>query len=529
MLIVRTGGERSGRSTKRVSNLKFCSTRAGRRRRAPPMADQRRETGDRAHGHAAAAVSLQTVVDANERCLCATIVLAERHDTSGADAVMRETRSGVYSRARSRSWSTPARVPRDVVVVLQSVLEHDVASCRGRAPRRCRDRSGDPARRTARRVLVNWIDRDDACRARGLEDERPHVRVRRERVRTREEHEHDLNLFRIGADVRDGRIPTCGRVEQIVHRVGQELHLPTTTTPTTCTCTCTCTCTYYWKKKKKKKKKKQQHFFFFGIALAARPSARRVHEPRGLTSSYSLGECHEAPGFRRRCARGCSRMLEVGERQKDTTPPAMAPAPSAAATDTGMKMDSSKMMMDSIEEGHDQEEAVSVLPRRTSGRGLTVAPFCLSYEISNVPRVVRPTTGTRRARRSPAGLTAPNRTRPAPGSTRTDCRGRPSTAYLLGHDAHLAAGRHAHDRADHAHHAARHGHGQIHEANAPSHAVGAELEEATHGHVKIVGEIVGASRRDVARRCAHRAVGHVRRVHHRKDRRAAADERRDSP
>jgi hypothetical protein len=31
---------------------------------------------------------------------------------------------------------------------------------------------------------------------------------------------------------------------------------------------------------------------------------------------------------------------------KDTTPPAMAPAPSAAATDTGMKMDSSKMNMD---------------------------------------------------------------------------------------------------------------------------------------------------------------------------------------
>lgn len=29
---------------------------------------------------------------------------------------------------------------------------------------------------------------------------------------------------------------------------------------------------------------------------------------------------------------------------KDTTPPAMAPAPAAAAPDTGMKMDSSKMM-----------------------------------------------------------------------------------------------------------------------------------------------------------------------------------------
>lgn len=32
---------------------------------------------------------------------------------------------------------------------------------------------------------------------------------------------------------------------------------------------------------------------------------------------------------------------------KDTTPPAMAPAPSAAATDTGMKMDTTnKMAMD---------------------------------------------------------------------------------------------------------------------------------------------------------------------------------------
>jgi len=31
---------------------------------------------------------------------------------------------------------------------------------------------------------------------------------------------------------------------------------------------------------------------------------------------------------------------------KDTTPPAMAPAPSAAPADTGMKMDSSKMNMD---------------------------------------------------------------------------------------------------------------------------------------------------------------------------------------
>src|ERR1051325_7824581 len=35
------------------------------------------------------------------------------------------------------------------------------------------------------------------------------------------------------------------------------------------------------------------------------------------------------------------------EANKDTTPPAMAPAPSAAATDTGMKMDTSnKMNMD---------------------------------------------------------------------------------------------------------------------------------------------------------------------------------------
>jgi len=34
------------------------------------------------------------------------------------------------------------------------------------------------------------------------------------------------------------------------------------------------------------------------------------------------------------------------EANKDTTPPAMAPAPSAAATDTGMKMDSTKMSMD---------------------------------------------------------------------------------------------------------------------------------------------------------------------------------------
>ena len=34
------------------------------------------------------------------------------------------------------------------------------------------------------------------------------------------------------------------------------------------------------------------------------------------------------------------------EATKDTTPPAMAPAPSAAPADTGMKMDSSKMNMD---------------------------------------------------------------------------------------------------------------------------------------------------------------------------------------
>ena len=81
MLIVRTGGERSGRSSACLLNWKFalvesCTPPPG----AAPVAGERGQAGDGAHGHAAAGVALQAVVDADERGLRAAVSLAKRDD-----------------------------------------------------------------------------------------------------------------------------------------------------------------------------------------------------------------------------------------------------------------------------------------------------------------------------------------------------------------------------------------------------------------------------------------------------------------
>ena len=142
MLIVRTGGERSGRSSARLSNWKFaldesCTPPPG----TSPVTRQRRQTRDRAHGHSAAGVSLQTVVDANERGLRAAVPFAERDDRLGgnagdrADALRRVLASTLAQlldadrvlRRCSRRPRVRARTAR--------------ASCRARAPRRCRGES----------------------------------------------------------------------------------------------------------------------------------------------------------------------------------------------------------------------------------------------------------------------------------------------------------------------------------------------------------------------------------------------------
>ena len=214
MLIVRTGGDRSGRSSAALSNWKFALDESC----TPPPA--RRQWPVSAGRQAIVRTAmppprmpLQAVVHADERGLRPAVPLAERDDRLGgdagdrADALRRILARALAQLRRCRACaarcSRRPRGPRSNSTCI--IPSASAASVPGRMPihsSHCaavRVRIGSIAM-TVRAVLAR------------LEHERPEVRVRRQRVRSPEQHEIALrNAFGVGADVGADRHPHAHR------------------------------------------------------------------------------------------------------------------------------------------------------------------------------------------------------------------------------------------------------------------------------------------------------------------------------
>ena len=152
--------------------------------RTTPVSGHRRKAGDGSHRHATPGVSLQSVVYANERRLCAPELAAELADSIGA-----------YSRDGSRPLRRPLahallelvsaqRKTGQIVLVLHRLVEEHVHDGQ---------RQGGVGARANAQPLVALLGGARAHRIDGdhlrailarLEDKGPEVRIGRERVRS---------------------------------------------------------------------------------------------------------------------------------------------------------------------------------------------------------------------------------------------------------------------------------------------------------------------------------------------------------
>ena len=126
---------------------------------AAPVARDRRQAGDVAHGHPAAGMALQPVVHADERRLRASVLLAERRRSSPpagrSPPTCAPASTPPRARAAPRGRACTARGSRGP----RARARRARASSRARARRPCRAGSGS-TRRTARRCACG----SDRCR-----------------------------------------------------------------------------------------------------------------------------------------------------------------------------------------------------------------------------------------------------------------------------------------------------------------------------------------------------------------------------
>jgi hypothetical protein len=171
-----------------------------------PVAGDRRQTGDVAHGHAAAGVALQAVVHSDECRARAAVPLAERDDR-----LLRQPRDRRGACGRPGCGAGPQlvraeRVALEVVAVLQPPVEHHVHQPQGEGGVGARP-DGVPFVALRGRAGPDRVDADDrrAALAR-LQHEGPEMRVRRERVRSPQQDQIALGQsLPVGPDARAHR------------------------------------------------------------------------------------------------------------------------------------------------------------------------------------------------------------------------------------------------------------------------------------------------------------------------------------
>ena len=189
---------------------------AGREQRpaavVPPRADDRRQAGDRPHGHPAAVVALHAVVEPDQRRLLAGQAMGEASSiVSTSTPVIAATFSGGYSsRTRSRSSSAPTVAAFEVVVVLEAVAPDDVHQAQGERGVGAGAGLDVPVGAAGGRAPVG-VDRDDRrAGLAGLDHQAPEVAVGVGGVRAPVDDELALRARPAGRP-RAGRGPSCIR------------------------------------------------------------------------------------------------------------------------------------------------------------------------------------------------------------------------------------------------------------------------------------------------------------------------------